>query len=492
MPIDSVHPLYSASKNDWVSLRDQYLGENQVKSKGVEYLPATQGMELDGMNNPNQLGFKAYEAYKKRAVFHEYVKQAVESYLGLLFKKPPTIQLPSVMEPLRKSCTPTGESLLLLLRRIYEEQLLVGRVGLLADLPTNPDPAAPMPYITLYVAEAIRNWDDATFEEGSTRLNLVVLDETGFRRKEDFEWVVITKYRVLQLGELDANEFSQTYLQGVFINDVGSLAVYNPLEMKPPMVRGQPLQKIPFVFINSKDIVATPDVPPLKGLGAISLAIYRGEADYRQNLFMQGQDTLVVIGDVLNKDPTQEDTLRTGAGSRINLEQGGDAKYIGIDSKGLEEQRQALENDKKLAESLSAQLVNSTGQVESGVALETRVGAQTASLMQIAQTGAAGLEKVLKHIAEWIGANPEEVVVTPNTEFASTEFKADDIVKLMTARQLGAPLSKESIHNVLADKGLTKLDFETEMDKITEEDANSNTTGTGAGGNPAQQTGPQG
>src|SRR5690554_4386260 len=105
------------------------------------------------------------------------------------------------MKPLRDQATIHGESLAMLLRRINTEQLITGRLGLLADLPEEPDPANPMPYIATYIAEAILNWDDAEEVDGYNSLNLVVLDESGFIRDADFQWKQIKKYRVLQLGE---------------------------------------------------------------------------------------------------------------------------------------------------------------------------------------------------------------------------------------------------------------------------------------------------
>ena len=50
---------------------------------------------------------------------------------------------------------------------------------------------------------------------------------------------------------------------------------------------------------------------------------------------------------------------------------------------------------------------------------------------------------------------------------------------------MGAPLSKKAIHAMLVDRGVTKLDFNAEMDEIDEEDANSPSgRGTIAGGDP--------
>lgn len=486
MALDSVHPKYSEFHSDWTTMRDLYKGERVVKSKGEIYLPPTKGMRIDGMDK-GKPGYEAYEAYKTRAVFHDYVKEGVEAYIGLMHQKPPTIELPAVMEPLRENATSSGESLELLLRRINEEQLVTGRLGLLLDLPVNPDPTNPLPYIAMYVAESIRNWDDGELEEGKLNLNLVILDESGFRRADDFEWKSASKYRVLVLGDVAANEPLGDsspvirYSVGVFEQDGPQGLNFSQQAMTVPLLRGQALEKIPFCFVNTKDIVSSPDEPPLLGLGRLSLAIYRGEADYRQNLFMQGQDTLVVIGGMRKTDlPGEEGPIRTGAGSMLEVEAGGDAKYIGVESQGLAEQRSALENDRKRADTKSGQLINATGtQAESGAALQIRIGAQTATLNQIANTGAAALEHILRICAEWMGANPDEVKVSPNLEFADFEMSGKDLVDFMTARAMGAPLSKESIHALLVDRGVTKLDFQTEMDKISEEDGGSGAGGTG-------------
>jgi len=493
MALDSTHPLYSDRKEDWITMRDLYKGERHVKAKGETYLPATKGMKLDGMGTQGgkpKLGQEVYDAYRTRAVLPDYVKDAVEAYIGLLHQKPATIELPAVMEPLRERATLYGEPLELLLRRINEEQLVTGRVGLLLDLPENPDPANPLPYVALYITEAIRNWDDGEIGNDLAKLNLVVLDESGYKRGADFEWTSVAKYRVLELGS-ETEGSVLAYRVGVFQNEGGGAPAYDPTLVRTPLLRGTALDKIPFVFINTKDIVSAPDEPPLMGLARLALAIYRGEADYRQNLFMQGQDTLVVIGERRKHAEQVEgenEPVRTGAGSMIELEQGGDAKYVGVNSQGLAEQRQALEGDRKRAEARSGQLINaSSGEKESGEALKTRVAAQTATLNQIAQTGAAGLEYLLRMCAEWMGANPDEVRVTPNLEFADFEMSGENLVKLMTARTMGAPISKRSIHDLMVDQGLTKLDYETEKDLIDEENAEDPLLGTGEGGNPEDE-----
>lgn len=487
MSLEATHPQYDVFVVDWTMMRDLFKGERAVKAKETEYLPATPGMILDGFNGTagerNSLGYKIYKNYLKRAVFPEYIADAVEVLVGMMHHKEATIELPAQMEPLRQKATLHGESLQMLLRRINTEQLLTGRIGLLADMPENPDPKQPLPYIASYVAETIINWDEADDMVGFSSLNLVVLNESGWTRQDDFTWKTFKRYRVLVLGDLQTNEATGTYTMGVFDDKLsGSSLTFNAQNMKVPMWRGKQLTEIPFVFVNTRDLISTPDESPLQGLGRLVLAIYRGEADYRQNLFMQGQDTLVTIGETNNKDPLtgEEKPLRVGAGSKISVDVGGDAKYIGVNSQGLPEQRTALENDRKRAETKSGQLINAKSKQESGEALGTRLEAQTASLNQIARTGAMGLQTILRKIAVWMGLDPETVKVTPNLEFGDVNLQVKDLKDLTDARTSGFPISKKSMHQLAVDRRLTTMTYEEEMEQIMEEDAQMPRTGQGA------------
>lgn len=479
MAVDSKHPLYTENSDIWIQIRDTHEGEQTVKDKGQLYLPATSGMVADGMKNAEAPGYKAYEAYKTRAVMPDLVKDAVDAMLGVMHHKPPIIELPESMEPLRDMATLRNESLEMLLRRINEEQLITGRCGLLADMPKDPSPTdtrvqasgrttttADLPYLALYNAETITNWDYGRRDGIQIQnLNVVILDESEYERDDEFEWEFQEKYRVLILGEVDENEPRGTgvYRVGTFRDENFSFV---EAQLITPSYRGSTLEEIPFTFINCCDIVADPDQAPLLGLSNLVLTIYRGEADYRQSLFQQGQDTLVIIG-----GNTEDENLRVGANGRLDLPSGADAKYIGVDSAGLEEQRNALENDYSRAMQKGGQLMDSISRErESGDALKIRVAARTATLNQIALTGAFGLQHSLRQIARWIGADPEQVTVTPNLDFVDDDFKPDDLVKLISAKNMGAPISRETIHLWLQNKDVTDLDFEEELGKIEEEE----------------------
>lgn len=464
------HPQWTKHSKRWALMKVSYEGEDCVKEAGIEYLPPTSGMITDGMRD-GQDGHKRYNAYLQRAVYPDLVSDAVEAMIGVMHRKPPVIEVPDAMKPMLESLSNEGETAELFLRRINTEQLITGRLGLLLDLPEGATFDQPRLYVAMYGAHAVANWDKGRRDmEGIFLTQLVVLDETEDVRDEKFQWDEVEKYRVLSVHQsVDPNdpeaEGPETYHVGVFAED-GNGLTFVKSDMIAPKVRGQTLDQIPFVFINSKDTLPDVDKPPLLGLANICMTIYRGEADYRHALFMQGQDTLVRVGFI----DDDEEEARTGAGSVIDVPIGGDAKYIGVSSQGLPEMRQALENDRKGAASKAGQLLDTTSRAkESGDALKVRIAAQTATLVHIALAGAAGLERTLRMAAEWMGLNPDEVSVTPNLDFADDELVGKEIVDWLTAKSLGGPVSTKTIHNLMRKHEITDMTLEEELDEISNE-----------------------
>jgi len=470
-------------------MRDAYKGERQVKSRGPVHLPMTSSQIVDGaITNINSVGYKAYDAYKKRARFPNFTREAIQMAIGMMHSQPPEIKLPSSME---KISTRMGEPLDVLLRKINTEQLLTGRVGLMADMSTNPAPGEDLPYLATYVPERCVNWDDGRVEQiVPQRLNLVIINESEYTRSADFTWETDEKYRVLVIGDVLDNENQGLYTQGVFKE-----GHFIESELRAPSWRGRNLNKIPFVFINSCDITPDVDEPPLLDLGNLCMTIYRADADYRQNLFMQGQDTFITIGG--GWDDTDE--VRVGAGSRLDLPLGGDAKYVGVTSSGLSEQRQALERLEGRASSMGAQTLDSTSRErESGDSLRIRVAARTADLNTIADTGAAGLEHILKITAEWMGENPDEVSVLPNKEFGEMPLTGQSMVEIATARNLGWPISAKSMHDLSRKRRMTTKTFEEEKAEAKKENDEEDfvfakpETGDRASVQPNDPNGPEG
>lgn len=468
--LSSYNYEYASMLPYWQKLDDLYKGEKVVKSKGVKYLPPSSGMIIDGLGRPNTLGERVYQAYKERADYINHVKTGVDRYVGLCHQSSPTIQLPKEMEYLRDKATKDGQSLESLLRMINTEQVKLGRCGLFADLNTSANGSKP--YIAFYNAFSIINWNESDNPNGYTGLNMLVLHEVEHVCK-DFTWFDEDRYRVCLLGDGHVVKDGDRYRQGVFIGDT-----FTESAMITPRYLGTTLDEIPFVFVNSCDCMSKPDYPPLDDLANTSLGAYRLSADYKQALHMQGQDTLVIKGTLLNTDNQSQNSnskaaedqgIRTGAGAVLNVGADGDAKFIGVSGDGIPEMRTALENMLTRCEVKSGNLLTNGSTFESGESLKTRLTAQTATLNQIALTGAFALQRILRIIAKWIGANEEEVVVQPNLEFSDFRSTGDDLVKVTTAIQLGFPMSLQSAYEYAQSKGYTKNPFTAEVEIIKKE-----------------------
>lgn len=467
MSIDTTHPQYAEASLDWQLMRDCYAGQRIIKMRSVTYLPATGGMVLDGVLRNAEPGRSSYLNYLNRAVFPEAVDSAMKILLGVLHRKPAKIELPPQLEPMNDIATRSGETLLGLLRKINEQQLLVGRVALLADTA----PGRTTPHAVLYRAEELINWDTENPDAfGLDRLELAVLREVIPRRSGMFEWDDVTRYRVLTITpEFEKGLPVTAPIYHTFTAEDDVSVDSAPVII--PTFQGRPLAEIPLVVVGANDLTFVPDQIPMLELARQALAVYRAEADYRQTLHMLAQDTLVTIGEEMNEDGVLQ-PLRVGAGARISLPAapGADAKYIGINRDGLSEQRLALQSDYTRMREMGARLLEPrAGVAESGEALKVRLSAQTSSLYQLAITGAAGLESFLKVCARWVGADENAVSVTANLDFAETDAKSAELRDLMDAREKGAPLSMESIHTWAKQNGFTESEFDAEVGMIKAE-----------------------
>ena len=473
--ISNPHPDYLARRPDWVLMFDTNEGQRHIKSQKNLYLPATSGMRALGLKKAEDEGAQLYAAYLTRAFFPDLVKETVRALAGILDREPANIELPEALEDMREIATPKAESLNDLLVQIHMNQLLYGRLGLLVDV----DPSRDLPVIVQYPAPQLINWDDLTQtadpkqtddqkrREAVRRLLMVVLDETRFERDtgDRFTWNLVPRFRSLTLGKTDASIYtSQVERDGSLQDEI------------VPSIRGKTMDEIPFVFVNTTDLATKPADVPLINLANLALAIYRGEADHRSALFMSGQDTLVLIGFDMNAgddgNPGDASTKPIiGSGAYLNLPNpDADAKFIGPDSKALQEQRASLENDYVRAGEEGVKLLSSGAGAEAAETLRIRVAARTATLQTIAMTAATALETTLRQCAVWVGANPDEVKVEPNLDFIDESGDVGDLVKFAQAKKSGTPISWKSVHNWLRQNDFTEFTFDEELDQIGVED----------------------
>ena len=91
------------------------------------------------------------------------------------------------------------------------------------------------------------------------------------------------------------------------------------------------------------------------------------------------------------------------------------------------------------------------------------------TLKGVVKNAGNAMESVLRKIAVVLGEDPEKVTFKPDTDWAEPTMTGEELFKLITAKNAGAPLSNRSLHELARRGGLTDMDFEAEEEEISEE-----------------------
>jgi len=135
----------------WERCRDAAAGQDQVKEKGVAYLPQLGGQDTS-----------RYEAYKQRGLYLEAFPRTVQGLGGAVFRKQPQLEHREDEATLAflADVTGSGQPLERFAQGVLNENLTVGRVGVWLTMDAVPR-AENTPRLVVVPGENIVNWDDA-------------------------------------------------------------------------------------------------------------------------------------------------------------------------------------------------------------------------------------------------------------------------------------------------------------------------------------------
>lgn len=426
MSVELRHPEYTQARADeWALCRDAYDGESAIKNRGTIHLPMPSGFRAqdDG-------GQGMFAAYMGRAQFPDIFAPTVGAMVGIIHDGEIAIELPPALEYLREDADGGRMTLTDMHRRVTRNLLITGRQGVLADAPVGGGE----PRLALYAARSIINWDR----------DFYVLDETHSAR-DGFSWREVRQHRVIEMR--DGRCVQTVWRDG---------NAQEPIEVR--VSGGGYLDRLPFSIASAKDVGPRIETPPLIGVARAAVAIYQLSADYRHQLFMSGQETLVAI----NGDPPSA----VGAGVVHQMMGDGhlapDLKYVSPSCSGIEAHLKAIEHNREAAVQSGARLFEQSRQSqESGEARKMRFRSETANLQSIAQMSCAIMEFGLRCIAAMKGADEDAVTVTPPRDLLDATMTPQDALALwQIVQQRG--LSWETYYAALAKGGIADPDRDAE------------------------------
>ncbi len=429
MGVNSIHPQYSKNKDKWQTMRDA-LSAEVAKEKYVPKLSDQDAAE--------------YQAYVSRAEFYNATARTKTALVGLLFAKPPKVELPEALKTIGENISLDDDSLEALAKNIADECLSVGRCGVLVDLPSveksqysrlEAERLNLRAYATLYKAENIINWK-TTKINGSNVTSLVVLMESYEEPMADeFVYLAKTRYRVLDLKD-------GYYRQRVFEETNGTA---EPVSEIYPSANGKRLPYIPFTFFNVNDLKTDIDKPPLLDLARINISHFRSEVDLEYGTHFTALPTPYVTG-------YQGDDSKLKIGSTVVWALSNpDAKvgFLEFSGAGLSTLENRIAVKEKRMSILGARLLlDEKKTAEATETLQMRKSGENAVLTNVATTISEGIVSFLKDIAFFENIAGENLIYDINTDYNLTMVDPQIIAQIIAGIQ-SALIPNEVLYDVL-------------------------------------------
>lgn len=420
MAVNAKHPEYSKNLIKWQLMRDALAGE-VAKEK---YVPKLSDQEED-----------EYSAYVGRAEFYNATARTQVALTGLLFAKPPKVELPEALKTIGGNISLDDDTLEALAKNIADECLSVGRCGVLVDLPSvekadysklEAERLNLRAYATLYKAENIINWK-TTKINGSNVTSFVVLAETYAEPTQD-EFVdnIKTRYRVLDLHE-------GYYRQRVFSETkAGNFEVVSEIY---PSANGQKLGYLPFTFFNVNDLKTTVEKPPLLDLAKINISHFRSEVDLEHGTHFTALPTPYVTG--YQGESSEKLKIGSTAVWVIN-DPSAKVGFLEFSGAGLSTLENRIAVKEKRMSILGARLLlDEKKTAEATETLQMRKSGENAVLTNVASTISEGIASFLKDVAFFENIASENLIYEINTDYNLTMIEPQLLAQIIAGIQSG-------------------------------------------------------
>jgi hypothetical protein len=291
----------------------------------------------------------------------------------------------------------------------------------LTDAPVNGG----LPYVTMYQAEDIINWQTTIVGDKELLLR-VVLKETTTEPDPDDEYELndVVRYR-----ELYIDENGKYAVQVWEANDKNEyVRAGDPVY---PQAAGNNLDSIPFVFVSPDSTESSVANPPLLDLISVNLSHYRSAADIEHGRHYTALPTAWVAGFDSDKE------LSIGSATawvtdNVNAKAG----FLEFTGQGLGALERALDQKEKQMAMLGTQIFMS-GKDETATAAKIHRSQQTASLTSIADAVSEAMSRAYQYMLLMMRSS-ETAAFDLSKDFMPETLDANMLTVLVSTYQQGA------------------------------------------------------
>ena len=435
-----LHPQYEKMQQRWKDARDAADGEYEVHAAREEHLP-----RLNMEDDP------AYNLRLKMTPWFGATWRTIIALRGMIFRRPPDIEVPYSIEPLLTDIDNAGTSFTSFAQKVALDDLIVGRVGVLVDYTPVAEGATvadaqnvgARPYLCMYATENILDWE-YTSTGGKRQLSLVRLREDPAKYPEVELKEAEELHKVLKLEE---KQYVQYLYQANTASGKETLVEGWP---RYPKRNIQPMPFIPFQPIGVDSLECKPEIPPLMDLITMNYHHYEQSSSYERGCFLSGLPTLFIYGDAGGGEDGKGNTVYLG-GSKANVYPNPQTKaeFVEVQS-SFEALLKNIEKKEFQMGVLGARMLEPRNAgVESGEAWKRKQAGDESVLVDMSTTLSEGMTNPLRWMAWWLGQeDEEETKVEFNKEFMPPNVDSALLTSWMTMYIQGGMSWKTLFYNL--------------------------------------------
>mgnify|MGYP003673208358 FL=1 len=428
MPINTTYEGYDLAVKKSTRVRDFAGGEDDVKGKGEIYLP-----KLGGQTQSD------YDDFLMRGYLIPAVSPTAIAIAGAIMRKPAVFEPDSNLDYMIEDVDGNNTDLTQFIGNMIKELLYAGAAGYLVEY---TDKAV----VKKYTKESIINVSD----------DYIVLSQEYKEQDPKDKYIQLTKTEYLELTYDEAGY----YIQNLWREGDGKKG-FAIVDTFMPTNRGEPLDRIPFVFTN-----ALSDDPLLLHLANVNHKQYLQSTDQSHGLHWTALATLFLFGDLRDESGNKKQ-IKVGVGSANHIEDvEARVEMLTFDGQGMSELRLSITERTQTMASIGAKMLfDGSGGVKSAETSRIEASSETATLSMIANTVDNTMQSLLEIIAEWQGSSIPEYAV--NKDFIDVNLDPQTLLAYLQVYQSGG-MSLNSFLNLLVKgellpKGITAED---EADRV--------------------------
>jgi len=477
MPLDTEHNEVLAHKDQWRRADDAFAGQDRIKASGETYLP-----KLSGQTD------ERYTSYLMQTLFYNASKRTVNALQGLLYRKPPKLELPGKLNEFTDDITASDMTLISFVKWVSKEVLKRGRCGILASLNDTEE----RPILAGYLATQITNWRLGRIDGHSMLTHLRLLEPQEITDPED-RWRTITRprYRVLDL--VPGEEGGLSLQVGLYVRNPDESAspedqwILDPEEDINPWIAtrgGTDVPFIPFTFVNPSGISPDVEEPPFLDLVDINLDHYRLDAFHKHALKMCGLPQHWFAGFEF-EETESEDARDEGTSLDRKVAIGADYALVAKDpaakagmleftGAGVTPISTEKEKDEERMAALGARAIETRKSgVETAEAMQLRHQGEQSTLSEVAGSVEDALRNSIGHFAWWAGVSadgefPSGAAVELNRDYYAPSITPQMLGALVQARQAGEIDQETFFYNLergeMIEEGTSVEDMQTRIE----------------------------